>query len=523
MPMPELTARHVATILFCIICIQLIYHFREPIEETFLHPYLSIYGQEQEQQQQEQEQQQNINGASDPRRIHRPTIPLNIHALAILDELAETIVIAEAKRTFAGTGFADIHGSSILNDTEQAKKMRDQIHCWTQHGSWVRDIEGNNKRKPPQWPARQHLGDQMFGQCDHRFADGLNNLAQEGQGDYYMGEYDKKNGRWIVREAVKYRWVPDETICGPKSLQPSTTDEETTVPLGLGDDRSKYQPFNAEDFCEIVKDRNLLVAGDITQYQLHDSILSASGVPFNCHGELSCLNALPHPLCPSNSSYLKYARNDLISVPWALNRGDDEFPSGATVEQPWATYDLLLNYKVVLLNKGLVWRPDNEFLTELVFTMKHLWKYYPGTMIIYRATHPISNCTALKEQGEDEALAMTDGLSSIVPETTIQKPLTQAPEGKGEKKDPLRMYRPTLADIKRQNKMAKVIVEAAGGIFLDTEDMFAMRPDGRMGDGDCSRFCAPGPIDAYADLIYNTLRILPRDTNSTDDISEILP
>ncbi|KAF9170995.1 hypothetical protein BGX21_009461 [Mortierella sp. AD011] len=505
MPMPVPTARHVATFLFCVICIQLIVRFHEPIREVFLHP------------------SRLTNDDQSSHRIDHPTVPLDIPQLAILDKLAESIVNVEAHRTFAESGLNDIHGSSILNDPEQVKKIRDQIHCWTKHGSWVRDIEGNTKTKPAQWPARQHLGYQTFSQCDARFTSGLNKLAQEGQGDYHLGEYDQKNGRWIVREAVKYRWVPDETICGPKPLQPSTKDEETTTPLGLGDDRSKYQPFHAEDFCEILKDRNLIIAGDITQYQLHDSILSAAGIPFVSHGELDCLDSLPHPLCPSNSSYLKYARNDFVSVPWALNRGDDDFPSGATVEQQWATYDLMLKYKVVLLNKGLVWKSDNEFLTELVFTMKHLWRYYPGTMIIYRATHQISNCTVLKEQGEDEALATPDGLSSIVPGTTIQKPLTQAPERSGEKEDVLGMHRPTMADIARQNKMAKVIVEAAGGIFLDTEEMFAKRPDGRMGDGDCTRFCAPGPIDAYADLIYNTLRILPRDTNPADDVNKNLP
>ncbi|KAF9095623.1 hypothetical protein BGX27_001250 [Mortierella sp. AM989] len=494
MPMPELSARQVATILFCVISFQLIYHFREPIEETFLHsssPYSgqSIAGSN------------SGSGSSYSGRNRHPTVPLSLQELSILDELSEAIVSVEALRVFSGSGLADIHGTSIKGNTENAKRIRDQIHCWTQHGSWVRDDNNIKGASSSSWAARGHLGDPMFSKCDTRFIDGLNKIADEGHGDYFQGEFDREHKRWIVREAVKYRWVPDESICGPISQQPI---------VGLEDDRSKYLPFNTQDFCKAVGNRNILFAGDVTQFQLHDSILSAVGEPFNCNDELGCLHTDPHQLCPGNPSYLKYARNDVISVPWAVNPEDEEFPDGSTVEQAWATDDMLQQYKILVLNKGLVWRPDDEFLNELVFTMKQLWRYYPDNMIIYRATHPVSNCTILKEQGEDEVIATMDGLSSIVPGTTIQKPLIKAPERTGDRKDSQRVYRPALADIQRQNKMAKAIVEAAGGIFLDTEEMFALRPDGRMGDGDCSRFCAPGPLDVYADLLYNTLRILPR-------------
>ncbi|KAF9134484.1 hypothetical protein BGW39_006944 [Mortierella sp. 14UC] len=361
------------------------------------------------------------------------------------------------------------------------------------------------------------------------------------KGDFYLGDYDRTHDRWIVREAVKWRWVPDESICGPlkagsgaPEAQPTTATSPTT--LGFKDDRAIYRPFEKKGFCESLQDRNILVVGDVTQYQLHDVILSATETEFSCHGEMGCLHRRPHPLCHQDEEedpmleskdvaeidgelmkapYLKYVRNDLISVPWAVDPESSETPSGATIEQPWATKEMFAEYKIVLLNRGLHWRSDDEFLMELVFTIKYVWKFYSGTMILYRATHPVSNCTDLKEQNEDGALAGPDGQESVFEGTLLQQPLTVAP---GRRQAPgssssssareSTTFRPTLADIQRQNRMAKAIVEAAGGIFLDTEDMFAKRPDGRMGNGDCSRFCAPGPLDAYADLLYNTFRLL---------------
>ncbi|KAF9432754.1 hypothetical protein BGZ76_010371 [Entomortierella beljakovae] len=473
---------------------------------------------------------------------HRhPSVPLSLSDFSVLDELAETIVKLEAHRVFADSGLSVIHGTTIKT-ADQAKMFRDQINCWTRFGSWVRQDESTNNpvsvsaSEAEAWITRKHLGDPMFAKCDTRFMEGLNKVADEGYGDYFFGEYDKRQTRWIVREAVKYRWVPDESICGPTSQQqqqqqqeipPKDKDEtedtttSTDTLVGLGDDRSIYLPFNTQDFCDTIGNRNIMLAGDVTQYQLHDSILSAVGTPFTCHGDLGCLHDIEphHPLCVgATNANLTYARNDIISVPWAVDPQDEDYPSSYMIEQDWGNDDRLLRYKIVLLNKGLVWQTDTEFLTDLVFTMKKLWKYHPDIMILYRATHPVSNCTILKEQGEDEAIAAKDGVSSLVSGMTLQKPLTEPP--KRRRKDHTgAKTRPTLADIQRQNKIAKAIVESAGGIFLDTEAMFALRPDGRMGDGDCSRFCAPGPLDVYADLIYNTLRILPRDIVSENTLT----
>lgn len=419
----------------------------------------------------------------DPGRNRHPTVPLTLKDFSALDTLADTIVKAEAYRVFEDKSAKKIHGSVIRGDAALVQKVRDQIRCWTTYGSW--------QRQDQEFTPLKHLGDSRFAKCDKTF---MKALDREGNG-HYLGEFDHTHDRFLVREAVKYRWVPDEAKCGPG---PGT--------MGLQDQRAVYEAFTKPKFCEIMDERSFLVVGDVTQYQIHDVIASTFKSSFVCYGELGCLHHSSHGLC--NNVALKYARNDLLSVPWAVNPEDEEFPSASTVEQAWATPDMLLKYKILVLNRGLIWRPDEVFMSELVFTMKHLWKFYPDTMVIYRATHPVSaNCSQFKNHGEDEAVANKNG-ESDAEGITLQKPLQTAPKRQeaaaGEKQE----FRPTLADIQRQNRIAKAIVEAAGGIYLDTENMFALRPDGRMGDGDCARFCAPGPLDAYSDLLYNTLRLL---------------
>ncbi|CAO3565458.1 unnamed protein product [Mortierella alpina] len=506
-----------AAFLTCLTLIQLVIYFRTTLEATFLRPQVSFFQQH-----------------SNSQNHHHPSVILTLKQYALLDQLTESIVQAETHRVFGDSGRASLHGTSIQNDTLKVQRIRDQIDCWTLHGTWIRQdglVDSSAVSKTSHtaitetsaftntttpWAARKHLGDARFGVCDVRFMEALDRLESDSDGEQHvLGDRDHQHNRWIVREAVKYRWIPDETLCGPAAQNIETTDSEGGAPstLGLEHDQRVFQPFDTQAFCKVVGKRHVLVAGDLTQYQLHDALLSAMDRPFSCSGEMSCLGRTnAHVLC-EGASNLTFARNDILSVPWAVDPELDESPNASTVEQAWATPQLLETYPIVFLNRGLFWREDGEFLQQLVFTMRHLWKFYPDTMILYRATHPVSNCTTYKDDGEDGAIPVegaVDGSDSIVPGTVIRVPLTSPPTRRAQMQGSTTktVYRPTLADVQRQNRIAKAVVEAAGGIFLDTENMFAMRPDGRVGDGDCARFCAPGPLDAYSDLVYNTLRIL---------------
>ncbi|KAF9965970.1 hypothetical protein BGZ70_003655 [Mortierella alpina] len=509
-----------AAFLACLTLIQLVIYFRTTLEATFLHPQVSFFQQH-----------------SNSQNHHHPSVLLTLKQYALLDQLTESIVQAETHRVFGESGRASLHGTPIQNDTLKVKRIRNQIDCWTLHGTWVRQdglvdkslsktshtaIETaafTNTTTP--WAARKHLGDARFGVCDVRFMEALDRLESDSEGEQHvLGDHDHQHNRWIVREAVKYRWIPDEKMCGPTAQNTGGTDSEeggSTSTLGLEHEPQMFQPFDTQAFCKVVGKRHVLVVGDLTQYQLHDALLSAMDRPFSCSGEMSCLaRTNAHVLC-EGASNLTFARNDILSVPWAVDPELDErfeAPSQSTCAFAWATPQLLETYSIVFLNRGLFWREDGEFLQQLVFTMKHLWTFYPDTMILYRATHPVSNCTTYKDDGEDGAIPVEGavaGADSLVPETVVHVPLTTPPTRRVQMQGSTTqtvVYRPTLADVQRQNRMAKAVVEAAGGIFLDTENMFAMRPDGRVGDGDCARFCAPGPLDVYSDLIFNTLRIL---------------
>ncbi|KAF9966052.1 hypothetical protein BGZ70_003445 [Mortierella alpina] len=473
--MPAL-GKPLALIIACAVFFQLALFFRSNV----LNPSSEF------EQQDPLDDNQSSSRWKDPARNRHPTVPLSLKDLLVLDGLADTIAQTEAHRVFENKEAGRIHGTRIKNDPDQVKKIREQIHCWTTHGSWVRQDQ--------EFATLKHLGDSRFAKCDKNF---LKALDRDGNG-HYLGEFDHAHDRFLVREAVKYKWVPDASICGPGT---------GPTKLGLEDARAEYQEHSKTKLCQVVNQRDILIVGDVTQYQIHDVLLSAFQSSFVCYGELGCLHHSAHGLCQNVA--LKYARNDVLSVPWAVDPEEEEYPSASTVEQPWATEDMLLKYKILILNRGLVWRPDEVFLSELVFTMKHLWKYYPDTMVIYRASHPLSpDCSQFKTQGEDEAIADNQSGRSIVEGTILRKPLQSPPQRQEHMGSTKEEYRPTLADIERQNRIAKRVVESAGGIYLDTEAMFAMRPDGRMGDGDCARFCAPGPLDAYADLIYNTFRIL---------------
>ncbi|KAF9409493.1 hypothetical protein BGZ94_001936, partial [Podila epigama] len=459
-PLPALS-RSLAIFIACAVCFQLVLFFKSNSDTLDYNAREEEYSRD----------GANDDGGAysnwnDPARNRHPGVPLSLEDLYKLDKLSETIAKAEAERVFghkvpgsapAGKPLAGgeyvfdnyIHGTKIKNDPkDEAKenlvdKVREQIHCWTTFGRWERQVD-------KEFRPLKHMGDSRFAKCDKAF---IKALDQEGSG-HYLGEYDHDNGRFMVREAVKYRWVPNESICGPNGSAAGTGQTK----MGLQDERAVYKPFTKPAFCEVMERRNILVVGDLTQYQLHDVIVSAFESGFVCYGELGCLGHSAHGLCPGVA--LKYAQNDLLSVPWAVDPEKEEYPSASAVEQVWASPTMLGTFKVVLLNKGLIWRPDEVFMSELVFTMKELWKNNPDVLVIYRATHPVSNhCMDLKAQGEDEAIADDATGESIIPGTKMATPLKEPPRREDQEMgaDGHEFYRPTLADIQRQNRIAKHI------------------------------------------------------------------
>ncbi|CAI5510874.1 unnamed protein product [Closterium sp. Naga37s-1] len=137
----------------------------------------------------------------------------------------------------------------------------------------------------------------------------------------------------------------------------------------------------------------------------------------------------------------------MISFPWF----DDVLPGSDTA--------------VLVLNRGAHYVEDEEFTEQLNRTLTRVREAAPELLIIYRSTPPghahCENITApLKEPQDPSSLPFHWG------------------------------------EFGRQNKLARQMVEAVGGVFMDVDPMTSLRGDGHMSPpNDCLHYCLPGPLD----------------------------
>ncbi|KAI8340623.1 hypothetical protein BC941DRAFT_417723 [Chlamydoabsidia padenii] len=232
-----------------------------------------------------------------------------------------------------------------------------------------------------------------------------------------------------------------------------------------------------QQWCQVLNGRHILVVGDLVQYQLHELFLdSLRDGPTVCFGELNCKD---HTICSDMDTRLRYLRNDIL----ADNRQHDNnngSPSGSIVTWPFVASNILKAYPIIILNRSPIVEDDDTFITSLIHTMAYIRRTAPDILIIYRSSgigHP--HC--------DDA----DG--------PLTKPL----------KDGERKRLPFgWAELERRNAIARVIVEEAGGVFVDLAALSDTRPDGHVGGHDCLRYCIPGPLDTWMDILYQVLASL---------------
>lgn len=117
---------------------------------------------------------------------------------------------------------------------------------------------------------------------------------------------------------------------------------------------------------------------------------------------------------------------------------------------------------------------DQEFIKGLIETLRTIRKANPSSLILYRSTgigHPFC----------DDA---TEPLEAPLSDQELKS----LPFG--------------WSEVSRRNAIARVIVEAAGGVFIDLAALTDLRPDGHVGGQDCMRYCMPGPLDSWAQILY---------------------
>lgn len=149
-------------------------------------------------------------------------------------------------------------------------------------------------------------------------------------------------------------------------------------------------------------------------------------------------------------------------------------PTANVIEWPFTSSSIMRGYPIVILNRAPVIESDETFIKGLVETLRIMRKGNANALVLYRSTgigHPFC----------DDA---TEPLS---------KPLDDGD---------LKMLPHGWSELERRNAIAREIVEAAGGVFIDLAKLTNVRPDGHIGGQDCLRYCIPGPLDSWAQILY---------------------
>ncbi|CEP08297.1 hypothetical protein [Parasitella parasitica] len=253
----------------------------------------------------------------------------------------------------------------------------------------------------------------------------------------------KKSGGTSIRPAVRYTW------------------------------KSECDMINVDSqrWCQVLRGRHLLLVGDLVQYQLHELFLDTlRDGPTVCFGELNCKD---HTVCEGPETRLRYLRNDILSVIRKMDQNHGH-PKANVIEWPFTLPSIMRAYPVVILNRAPVIESDEAFIKGLVETLRTIRKGNPKALILYRSTgigHPFC----------DDA---TEPLAAALDDSQLRK----LPHG--------------WSEIERRNAIAREIVEAAGGVYIDLAKLTNLRPDGHIGGQDCLRYCIPGPLDSWAQILY---------------------
>ncbi|KAI8371820.1 hypothetical protein BD560DRAFT_454303 [Blakeslea trispora] len=265
-----------------------------------------------------------------------------------------------------------------------------------------------------------------------------------------------------------------------KQLKKSFQLKHIQDPIYSTCDRRFYKTHHQEEtreavepkkWCKTLQGRNMLLVGDLVHYQFHEVLLDAfRDQPTVCFGELNC-----------KDTRLRYVRNDILSTIRKFQNRDQGHPLANIVEWPFVSSNVLSSYPILILNRAPMLGDDDLLYTRrLIHTMKVIRETSPDALVIYRSSfigHPFC----------DDAT----------------KPLTQALTDEELKRLPY-----GWSETKRRNAIAKAVVEAAGGVYIDFASMIDLRPDGHLGGQDCLRYCIPGPLDATVQVLYNAFTSL---------------
>ncbi|GJJ72015.1 hypothetical protein EMPS_04372 [Entomortierella parvispora] len=354
-------------------------------------------------------------------------------------------------------------------------------------------------------------------------------------------------------EAGKYYWEPLPGSDSGASLSGSTGSSPKQQYLGgmpSGSVLARHgwhaNRISPEDFCSLLGPRHIVLVGDLIHWQLHDSIMyNMFDTPQACYGDLACHIGVGHPLCPlPDDVRLKFVRNDQLSTVRLRKSKGNETKTQDPVEMPWLK-DVKLKDTIIL---GATHHApkDQLFRRQLADALIKIRIKRPEALIIYRNNpvgHPECPSKAngfnshkdqerqrtieklklkqkYKQQWQQRQQQQQQQINSTAPPSPPKKKwtrithdnLTFAAAPKPFDQDiplgDMLDYPLNWAHYDRQNNIAKVIVEAAGGIYWNVATMTNMRPDGHVGGQDCLGYKRPGPTDEWAVSLYNMFKTI---------------
>ncbi|CAI5464127.1 unnamed protein product [Closterium sp. Yama58-4] len=171
---------------------------------------------------------------------------------------------------------------------------------------------------------------------------------------------------------------------------------------------------------------------------------------------------------------LHFIQDDSLSVNYSTTGAGNEWIANQGLTESWMGEIAAQGVSVVVLNRGTHSIPDEQFERQMRSTLLALRQTYPDLLILFIIS----------------PAAHTKCWEHWKPVKEVVKS-TLADGGNGDGREV-------------QNGIAKRVVEMVGGVYVDVDYMTALRPDGHVGR-DCTRYCQPGPVDTWSQVLYNML------------------
>ncbi|CAI5508616.1 unnamed protein product [Closterium sp. Naga37s-1] len=174
---------------------------------------------------------------------------------------------------------------------------------------------------------------------------------------------------------------------------------------------------------------------------------------------------------------MHFIQDDILSVNYSTTGAGagNEWIANKRFTDLWMGEIAAQGVSIVVLNRGAHSIPDEQFERQMRSTLLALRQTYPDLLILF-----ISSPAAHTNCWEHWAPV----------QEVIKSQLVGGEIGDGGREV--------------QNGIAKGLVEMVGGVFVDVGYMSALRPDGHVGK-DCTRYCQPGPVDTWTQVLYNML------------------